>query len=445
MNSRHLRSESFPLNPGGDTTYRVGNSLFLRCSKCKARRPIFGEAREWYDAMTKVVQKELAVSFTCTWVANATFENSCSQPPVFARAYDWWYDLKEGKDIFVGLGGKVVDHTRLFFFVQACDNELRKCEEAEIKRPNQFATSPVNHIWKAIARRLGFSKPREGTVLKEVYLRTFRVSKTSGGSDFETELRDLFDCELRAKRTAIHSQMLTSLSDALKMVRGSGMKLEGRSEPSAQAPAAQPQRVRLYEEPPVLPARAEKLLEQIKKVHEATRDLGDENVAVGPIHERTRDIFKQLADATLFSAAAESNDRRTLPFVADTGTGKSHTIDNVLRLSECPNGEYRHDMQVQDLESVKFISSGSLTSARKEAILQEGGGGARAMSEAPLPAAAGVASLSPRNETQEALLDGIERVSAIINGGEVDSIVTASEHRTVHALSPHAVCMCPPE
>ena len=124
---------------------------------------------------------------------------------------------------------------------------------------------------------------------------------------------------------------------------------------------------------------------------------------------------------------------------------------------------------------------------------QAGGGGARAMSEALLPAAAGVASLSPRNETQEALLDGIERVSAIINGGEVDSIgallrqgaldpavekcflgdgkwdpeqqefegapdwdcvraalailstTLLEEHRTVHALSPHAVCMCPPE
>ena len=355
MHSRHRRTESgFPHT--GDTAYRVGNSLFLHCSKCKVRRPIFGAARARYDAIPPAGQQELADSgFTCSWVGDASFENACGVPAVSAQGYDWWYETKQGKDLFVELGGEVVDQTRLFFFVQACASELRECEEAVIKKTCRFARNPVSNIWLAIARKFGLSEPRAGQRLKDVYVRTFQVPRTRGGVDFETVLRGRFDAKSAERCSDIHTQMSTSLSSALGMVRGSRKTRGGGSAPSVQAPAAQQQRVRLYEEPPVLPVRADKVLEGLKEVHKASRDLGDESVGVGPIHERTRDIFKQLADATLFAAAAESAARRTLPFVADTGTGKSHIIDNVLRSSECPNGEYRHDIEVQNLESVRFI------------------------------------------------------------------------------------------
>ncbi|KAJ1486811.1 hypothetical protein T484DRAFT_1788349 [Baffinella frigidus] len=297
----------------GDTSYRKGNSLFLHCSKCKVRRPIFGDARARYDAMTQAGQKELAQSiFTCAWVENATFENACDVPSVFAHGYDWWYDTNEGKHLFEEMGGKVVgqtrqggkvvDHTRLFFFVQACDSELNECEEA------------------AIARKLGFSGQRSGKLLRDVYGKMFQTSKTTGGGFFETELRGRFDAKIAETRADIRKQMSVTLSEALQMVRGNDKKLGGRSVRSVQATDAQPQRVRLYEEPSVLPVRAEKLLEQIKKVHEAACKLGDENVDVGPIHLRTRDIFRQLAEVTRFSTTAESTARRTLPFIADTGT-----------------------------------------------------------------------------------------------------------------------------
>ena len=132
--------------------------------------------------MTQAGQKELAQSvFTCSWEHVKTFENACDVPSVFAHGYDWWYDTNQGKDLFEELGGQVVDHTRLFFFVQACDSELNECEEAVITKASRFRTSPFSNIWQAIARMLGFSGQRSGKLLRDVYGRMFQTSKTKGG------------------------------------------------------------------------------------------------------------------------------------------------------------------------------------------------------------------------------------------------------------------------
>ena len=315
MNSRHVQSETFSPNTG-DTTYREGNSLFLLCSECKVLRPIFGEARKRYDAMTKAGK---SVSFTCAWVEDSTFENSCEVPDVFAKGYDFWKKTGE-EHPFVVLYGEVVDQTRLFFIVQACNDDLEECRLAVIKKTSKFRTNPVSNIWQAIARALGFDGPRSGQRLKDLYVRTFQVSKRGG--DLETKLRRCFDARFDAKiaemQRDIRNQMNTSLSASLDLVRGRGKKRGGGSGLSVQSTAVRQQRVRLYEEPPILPARTEKLLELIQTVHAASSLLGDETKAVGPIHPRTRDIFKQLEADTLFSASRDKSSRRTLPFLATT-------------------------------------------------------------------------------------------------------------------------------
>ena len=322
MNSRHLRSEIFSPNTG-HTSFPVGTSLWLMCRAdgCKLRRPIFGKARAQYDAMDAAQQKLVESSFTCAWVEDASFENSCVVPAVFAQGYDWWYDVN-GEKSFAKLGGKVVDQTRLFFFAQACDGELSECYHAAIKQPGQLrnvsATKAVEKIWEAIAWQLGLSGL--GKHLEDVYRTMFKVSQTSGGlDDFESVLRGRIATKIEEMRAEMRAQILPDLSIALGLARG-GKQRGAVSEPSVQSTVVQPQRVRLYEVPSAEPARTGKLLALIKTVNAASTLLSDEKKAVGLIHPRTRDIFKKLAEATSFSTAGDNSSRRTLPFIADTRT-----------------------------------------------------------------------------------------------------------------------------
>lgn len=109
-----MRSETLFPNTG-DTVW-VGNSLWLSCRECRARRPIFGAARTRYDKMTEAEHTDLKDRFTCGWVGTATFENACDRPDVFAKGFDWWFQ-ENGEKPFEEVGGVVVDLAHLFFLV----------------------------------------------------------------------------------------------------------------------------------------------------------------------------------------------------------------------------------------------------------------------------------------------------------------------------------------
>ena len=340
---------------------------FFTCDKCSKRRPVFASDQE------KDTKPKECKDLTGT-------ESSCDVPPVYASYYDWSFQEHQGNNFnFKQLNHVEVDLAGLFVFKQAFQEQIEKCRifYAENKKSmgvNRLPQDPENMIWKAIAVQIGLEKV-SGSSLKKFYGKIFNHQMK--GSDFEERLLKKHQDYVTRQGPDLRVGLKGELSGAMRVVGTKPRAKTARSETShGRAQQAEHhgggKAVRLFEDPPVLPVRTEKVLELLENVSRAARQLGSGGRG-GRIHPQTNTVFQKLHEITQAPGGAHSKRRRTLPFFADTGVGKSYIIDNVLRLSERAIRQYCADMEDDELESIAFIED-SLTQPEQNMLPGAGSG-----------------------------------------------------------------------